>query len=433
MSGAEAALRAARMGDEIGHGFGLLGMIAGAVVGAVVAAAIVTATAATGGLALVAIIGGWVAGGGLARGALVRGIQKAANLPGPTTGTLHPGSTNVTVNNRSALRAGLDYADECNGLPFNHFPQARLLIAQGSRTVTVNGKPMARLSMKMECGAAIKTASDNVTVGGETVTVVEIHDTEAMFETALEVLGFVALGAAGLGALAAGLGATALFAGTVIGANVGLNALHSWGESLGPGYGDIMVGVAGFALLGLGAKGADTEAAKNAVDVLNRTKVEIEPNTLGANGGNVRVTTKGVPRTLYDQLRAKTPSSKIQKMVNENYEPGMKDPALPGLTIDKPLHADHIVSMKEITEMPGFKDLPFDDQVKVLNNPDNFTGLSETANTSKGSKSYAEWTEYKKGGIKVDEGFRQQMMQREADNRTMLQNQINDLLGNQPK
>jgi hypothetical protein len=120
-------------------------------------------------------------------------------------------------------------------------------------------------------------------------------------------------------------------------------------------------------------------------------------------------------------------------MVNENFEPGMNDPALPGLTIDKSLHADHIVSMKEVTEMPGFKDLSVENQIKVLNNPDNFAGLSETANTSKGSKSYADWTEYKKGRIKVDEDFRQQMMQREADNRTMLQQQINDLLGEQPK
>src|SRR5690606_26336998 len=59
----------------------------------------------------------------------------------------------------------------------------------------------------------------------------------------------VALGAAGLGAFAAGVGATVVFGGAVVGMHYGMQALHEWGESLGPGYGDIMVGTVGFALL----------------------------------------------------------------------------------------------------------------------------------------------------------------------------------------
>jgi hypothetical protein len=106
----------------------------------------------------------------------------------------------------------------------------------------------------------------------------------------------------------------------------------------------------------------------------------------------------------------------------------MDDPALPGLKITKPLHADHIVSMKTITEYDGFSQLTFENQVKVLNNPENFVGLSETANTSKGSKSFAEWTEYKKGNIKVDEAFRQKMMARERELEPILRQQIQDLL-----
>jgi uncharacterized Zn-binding protein involved in type VI secretion len=238
--------------------------VAGALIGAAIAAAIVAAGVATGGLALVAIIGGCIAGGGLAGGALARGISTAANLPGPTTGVLAlAGPTRVTVNGRAALRAGVDFASSCNGLPFNHiYKPGPVLIAQGSRTVTINGRPMARLEMQLECGAKIKTGSDNVTVGGPTATVVEIHDNEQMVETALQVVGFVALGAAGLGALAAGALAFGGFAAITAGSFFGMNALHDWGESLGPGYGDIMVGVAGFALLGLGARAAKTPAGR---------------------------------------------------------------------------------------------------------------------------------------------------------------------------
>ncbi|UYZ62613.1 hypothetical protein [Hymenobacter weizhouensis] len=84
----------------------------------------------------------------------------------------------------------------------------------------------------------------------------------------------------------------------------------------------------------------------------------------------------------------------------------MKDPALPGLKIDKRMHADHIVPMDKITQMDDFDKLTEAQQIAVLNYEKNFVGLSETANTSKGSKSFQEWTEYKKGKIKVDDKFR---------------------------
>lgn len=273
MSGAEAALRAARLGDEVVHGFGLLGMVAGALIGAAVAAVIVAAGVATGGLALVAIVGGCIAGGGLAGGALARGIMKAADIPGPTTGMLAsaPLPSRVTVNGRMALRAGMDFAPACSGAPMNH-PQLPMpvLIAEGAKTVTINGQPMARQSMKLVCGAQIKGGSDNVTVGGPTARVVMVVDTEEIVETGLQVLGFVALGAAGVGAVAAGWLASGVFAGVVAGSTVGMNAMHEWGESLGPGYGDIMVGVAGFALMGLGAKLARRPTASAA---LSKTSV----------------------------------------------------------------------------------------------------------------------------------------------------------------
>ncbi|HAY44575.1 MAG TPA: hypothetical protein DCY59_14090 [Micrococcaceae bacterium] len=435
MSGAEAALRAARLGDEVVHGFGLMGMVAGALIGAAIAVAIIVAGVATGGLAIVAIVAGCIAGGGLAGGALARGIMKAADLPGPTTGTLAAaGPSRVTVNSRMALRAGVDFAPGCSGAPMNHFAKpGPVLIAEGSRTVTINGMPMARQSMKLVCGAKIKSGSCNVTVGGPTARVVEVQDNEESFEKGLQIVGMIALGAAGLGAVAAGLGASLMFVGVVVASNYGMKALHDWGESLGPGYGDIMVGAAGFALLGIGPRLARTSAGRGAIDVLNRTEVRVSPNRLGSNLGGVEIGLKGIPKSTYDKLRGMTPTSALKKMVNRDYVEGMADKALPGLKVSKPLHADHIVSMKEITRMKGFDKLTFENQLKVLNNKGNFVGLSETANTSKGSKSFVEWTKYKKGDITVDANFRKEMIALESMSRSMLENQIRGLLEAQGK
>lgn len=259
MTGAEAALGAARLGDEVVHGFGLLGMVGGAILGAVVAFAFFAGTVATGGLLAVAVVGGCIAAGGLAGGSIARGIMKAADLPGPTTGVLAAaGPSRVSVNSRQALRAGVDFTASCSGAPMNHPPiPLSLVIAEGSKTVRINGKPMARQSMRMRCGAKVKAGSDNVTVGGPTDTVVLVIDTEAIFESGLKVVGVLSLfaGAAGLSIAGASVAAKLSFLGITVGqmtvGEAALQALHKWGESLGPGYGDIMVGAAGFALLPL--------------------------------------------------------------------------------------------------------------------------------------------------------------------------------------
>jgi len=55
MSG-DLELRAARIGDQVSHGLGMVGLLSGALAGAAMGAAMVAAGAATGGLALVAIV-----------------------------------------------------------------------------------------------------------------------------------------------------------------------------------------------------------------------------------------------------------------------------------------------------------------------------------------------------------------------------------------
>ncbi|GEA29399.1 hypothetical protein [Clostridium diolis] len=81
--------------------------------------------------------------------------------------------------------------------------------------------------------------------------------------------------------------------------------------------------------------------------------------------------------------------------------------------------------------MDGFGKLTKEQQLEVLNNPNNFIGLSKSANTSKGAKSYEEWTHYKKekiGEIEVDPEFRNRMMKKEMEIERKLQKQIDDFV-----
>ncbi|ROM68861.1 hypothetical protein BK653_12860 [Pseudomonas brassicacearum] len=248
------AQAAARLGDEIAHGFGLAAIVAGAVAGALIGAAVVAATVATGGVAL-AIMAGSIAAGGLSMFQIVKGLSTIFNLPEPTTGALIMGSFNVYINSRNAMRAGEDTSSSCTGLPMNHpiwpFP---VLIAEGSATVFINGKPAARLHSKMVCGAHIKTGSPNTFIGGPTVSVAFVLDLEGWMHTGLEALGLLAAGGALL--LAAFAGAAAFFGALAVGGALyaSMELLGDLGDRLGPGYRDLFQGVAGMALLGAGPK-----------------------------------------------------------------------------------------------------------------------------------------------------------------------------------
>ena len=82
----------------------------------------------------------------------------------------------------------------------------------------------------------------------------------------------------------------------------------------------------------------------------------------------------------------------------------------------KSAHADHIVPVDKITRMEGFDKLTNEQKEAVLNNPKNFIASSPSANSSRQSKSFAEWEYYKPGTpeqIKVNEVLRQQLMKKE--------------------
>lgn len=141
-----------------------------------------------------------------------------------------------------------------------------------------------------------------------------------------------------------------------------------------------------------------------------------------------RIGERRISDELYDELREQTPTQEIRDMVNEGIQLPMPDPVLPGLEITKRLHADHIVSMDRITKMEGFDQLNTEQKLAVLNNPDNFVGLSPSANTSKGPKTFSEWTRHKAKSIDVDPNFRTEMIRREQILEGQLQKQIDDFL-----
>ena len=143
---------AARVTDQFAHDAELEGLAVGIAVGALLAVGVI----ATGGLGAVAI-GAAVATGGTAAFA---GSVIGKQLMGPATGELAVGSPNVFVN---ALPATM--VEGASGDCYKH-PGHPRRVATGSSTVLINGKPAARVSETMDCGAVILTGSRNVSIGG---------------------------------------------------------------------------------------------------------------------------------------------------------------------------------------------------------------------------------------------------------------------------
>ncbi|WNN74780.1 hypothetical protein RKS58_15450 [Lysinibacillus capsici] len=133
----------------------------------------------------------------------------------------------------------------------------------------------------------------------------------------------------------------------------------------------------------------------------------------------------------YDMLRGQTPTQKLRDKINEGHDKKTvtKDQVLPGKTFKGALEADHIVSMDRIARMDGFGNLTNSQKLDILNDSENFVGLSKSANTSKQSKSYEEWTHYKKGKpgeIEVNPEFREKMIVKEKELERKIQKQIDD-------
>ncbi|MCH5436354.1 MULTISPECIES: hypothetical protein [Bacillus cereus group] len=173
-----------------------------------------------------------------------------------------------------------------------------------------------------------------------------------------------------------------------------------------------------------------TESNKIIDDKIKGVEASLASKGTGDIGTPPRYGERRISKELYDELRDGTPTAKLREKVNEGIEDkiGTPDPALPGKYITDRLQADHIVSMKNIAKMENFDKLTKEQQLKVLNNEENFLGLSEAANKSKGSKSYSDWTIYKKEKIEVDPKFREEMIKKEKELEMKLQKQIDDFV-----
>ena len=142
--------------------------------------------------------------------------------------------------------------------------------------------------------------------------------------------------------------------------------------------------------------------------------------------GKARYGERKISDEEYAKLRKMTLSRNIRNNVNKDIQLPMPNPAIPGkiIEIGERLEADHIVSMDRITKMEGFEKMTLKQKLDVLNYEENFIGLSKTANTSKGSNSYSEWTRYVKENIPISADFKSAMIAKKRELEVVLQNLI---------
>ncbi|KQZ44023.1 RHS repeat-associated core domain-containing protein [Duganella sp. Root1480D1] len=206
---------AARFNDPIAHtstmgmlakmgGSLLIGALVGAAITAVVVAAVV-ATVATGGLGLAAVLaigfGVSVAmeASGL-NGFIDNQVNRAVDkfIPPSIEGKIVSGSPDVKFNSLPAARAAAP--GELDTIACNkHSSGPAPMLAQGSDNVFINDQPAARKGDMTTCGGTIAEGSENVFVGGGTLTVREIKDERPWWITALGVAIGIALTLCGRG------------------------------------------------------------------------------------------------------------------------------------------------------------------------------------------------------------------------------------------
>ncbi|MBX7229993.1 MAG: PAAR domain-containing protein [Burkholderiaceae bacterium] len=281
---AKQPLGAARVGDEIAHGTGILGMLAGAAIGAAVGALAVAGTVATGGVAAV-IIAGSVAAGALSLNQIVKGVKTIFELPDPTTGVLTKGSLNISINGRPAVRASVDGTVSCMGgagifwthppLPMFGMP-GLLPVAEGSGSVSFNNQPAARINTHLYCGAKIRSASKDVSIGGPTLRTGDILDITSLVENGFNVIGALSLAGGGVLAVLTSVAAVGIFSGAVGITWAGWEGFGALGNMIGPGYGDLLQGIFGMSLLGLVPK-----AGSKAIDKVTPSKPDPSTENLG--------------------------------------------------------------------------------------------------------------------------------------------------------
>lgn len=162
----------------------------------------------------------------------------------------------------------------------------------------------------------------------------------------------------------------------------------------------------------------------NGVNQIRPTGTTPNVNNVGGPSGTLEPVLMPVTREEYAELRARTPSREIRESVNEG-EGAKVDPVYK-YRVER-YEADHIVSLKEITEMPGFDKLTRQQQLEVVNLRENFVGLGKATNASKQDKTWAEWVGHSKLGP-VPPEVRAWMLELEGRARGALRTAIDERL-----
>ncbi|MGY4398485.1 putative Zn-binding protein involved in type VI secretion [Sphingomonas sp. UYAg733] len=283
-------LPAARVGDDIAHSNAGTGMLLGILAGAAVGAVLVAATVATGGLALVAAAGaaaGMVSAGGLS------GMYIGEASMGSPCGKFVTGSPSVFINGRPATFTAGSMAS-CSKDGGSPIP-----LATGSSSVIINFGMAGRQTEKIGCSAqSVAHVSPNVLIGGESAQDPRVSiqpEVPAWAVTTLKVLG-IAGAIAALPFAIATVGVAATIGGVALG-YVGAMGGAAGGRALGEALGLSESGVRSLEVAGgfLGGMVGGAAGTKGTQAFNRNYQVKVDPNALGMNGGNVRITRRPSP------------------------------------------------------------------------------------------------------------------------------------------
>ncbi|WP_412543309.1 hypothetical protein R8Z50_12775 [Longispora sp. K20-0274] len=128
-----------------------------------------------------------------------------------------------------------------------------------------------------------------------------------------------------------------------------------------------------------------------------------------------------IVRETYDQLRGRTPDDAARAVAAAA---GTDITGRAG-TEANPLQPDHVVPVMDIVNMDGFVMLSPEEQLAILNMPENFEPLNRAANASKSDWSWSEWPQWAEHATPE---LRAEMIARDADLRVEIQQRIDRAL-----
>jgi hypothetical protein len=129
-------------------------------------------------------------------------------------------------------------------------------------------------------------------------------------------------------------------------------------------------------------------------------------------------------RPLYEKLRSASPTERLRDRVNGKARglDQVSGAAPPSGSLD----VDHVVPLNRIKDMDGFRDLPWADQVAIVNYEPNMRAVDSSANRSRGDK---RWSDVWSGRNQYSPESLRNIIAEEARLELELQKEINRRLG----